>query len=69
MKPSPNHERYIAALRSMSADARLRKALELSELSRELLRAGLRRRFPALAEPELHQLFLSRVRKSWDRRE
>ncbi len=37
----------------MSPDARLRRALELSELSRELLRAGLRRRFPELTEAEL----------------
>ena len=69
MKPSPNHQLYISVLRSMSGDERLRKALELSALTRELLMAGLRRRYPALAEPELHKLYLRRLRKSWDRRD
>jgi len=69
MKPRPNHEVYISALRSMSGEDRLRKALELSELTRELLKDGLRRRFPDLPEPELRELYLSRLRKSWDRRD
>ncbi len=69
MKPRPNHQVYIAALRAMSSEARLRKAFELSTVARELLMTGLRRRHPELSETELHQLFLSRLRKSWDRPE
>ena len=69
MKPRPNHQLYISVLRSMSSEARLRKAFELSALTRELLMAGLRRRYPELAEAELHQLYLRRLQKSWDRRD
>jgi hypothetical protein len=69
MKPRPNHQVYIAALRAMSSEARLRKAFELSSLARELLMTGLRRRHPEMSETELHQLFLSRLQKSWDRPE
>jgi len=69
MKPRPNHQVYIATLRAMSSEARLRKAFELSSLARELLRTGLRRRHPELSETELDQLFLSRLRKSWNRPE
>lgn len=69
MKPRPNHQVYIAALRAMSSEARLRIAFELSSVARELLITGLRRRHPELSETELHQLFLSRLWKSWDRPE
>jgi hypothetical protein len=69
MKPRPNHQVYIAALRAMSSEARLRKAFELSSLARELLMTGLRRRHPEMSETELHQLSLSRLRKGWDRPE
>ncbi|MFN3650954.1 MAG: hypothetical protein ACK47B_15370 [Armatimonadota bacterium] len=37
------------------------KAFELSEMTRELFRRGLRERFPDLSEQELHQLFLKRI--------
>jgi len=36
MKPCPNHRIYLNVLRAMSPDERLRKALELSEMSRAL---------------------------------
>jgi hypothetical protein len=69
MKARPNHQVYIGALRAMSGEDRLRKALELSALTRELFLTGLRRRHPELPERELHQLYLRRLRKSWDRPE
>ncbi len=69
MKLRPNHQVYIGVLRAMSAEDRLRKTLELSALTRELLRTGLRRRHPDLPETELHQLYLQRLQKSWDRPE
>lgn len=69
MKARPNHQVYIGALRAMSGEDRLRKALELSALTRELFLTGLRRRHPELSERELHQLYLRRLRKSWDRPE
>ena len=45
-KPRPNHQLYLAALRRLTPEQRLLKAFELTELSRELFRAGLRQRFP-----------------------
>jgi hypothetical protein len=45
----------------MSPDARLRKALELSDLSRELFRHGLRRRFPKKSEAEIREIEMRRL--------
>ncbi len=69
MKPRPNHQVYIGVLRAMSGEDRLRKTFELSALTRELLLTGLRRRYPDLPESDLHQLYLRRLQKSWDRKE
>lgn len=55
-KPRPNHRRYLGILRRMSPEARLRKALELSDMTRELFRHGLRRRFPEKSETELREI-------------
>ena len=60
-KPRPNHRMYLAALRAMTPEQRLMKAFELSQLARELLRHGLRERFPASSESEIHQLYLQRL--------
>jgi hypothetical protein len=69
MKSRPNHRIYIDALRGMSGEDRLRKAFELTGLSRELLLAGLRRRHPEMPEEKLRELYLHRLRRSWDRRD
>lgn len=69
MKPRPNHWLYIETLRAMSGEDRLRKAFELTAMSRELLAAGLRRRHPDLAEEDLREIYLGSVKKGWDRRE
>jgi DNA-binding MarR family transcriptional regulator len=61
-KPQPNQERYLEVLRSMSPADRLRKAFELTEMSRRLFRQGLRKRFPNLSEAELHRLYIERLR-------
>ena len=45
-KPRPNHQLYLDALGRTTPEQRLLKAFELTELSREFLRAGLRQRFP-----------------------
>ncbi len=52
-KPHPNHERYLAALHGMTPEQRLLKAFELTEQPRELLRAGISRRFPDATPEEL----------------
>jgi hypothetical protein len=66
-KPRPNHQIYLEALRRMTPEQRLLKALELTELSRELFRAGLRRRFPEAGEAELQRIYLERLEKCHNR--
>jgi len=66
-KPRPNHARYIATLRGMTAAARLAKAFELSDFTRRLFVHGLRRRFPNLSETEFHRLLLERLEKCQNR--
>ncbi|RIK54752.1 hypothetical protein DCC62_31705 [candidate division KSB1 bacterium] len=61
LKPRPHHHIYIEILRRMSPEQRLKKAIELSELSKDLFRQGLRQRFPDLSEEEFHKLFLKRL--------
>ncbi len=61
IKPRPNHGIYIQALRRMSPEARLMKAFELTEFSRELFRQGLRRRFSGLTENELNRIYIERL--------
>ena len=66
-KPRPNRKRYLETLRTMSPQARVAKAFELSEETRAVLLAGLRTRFPDLEEGELHQLFLNRLAQCHNR--
>ena len=62
-KPQPNHGRYIEVLRQMTPEQRLRKAFELSTMTRALFIQGLRKRFPDLSEAEFHRLLLDRLEK------
>ena len=66
-KPRPNHRRYLEVLRSMTPEQRLLKAFELSDMTKALLREGLRKRFPDASEQELHRLFLDRLEKCHNR--
>jgi hypothetical protein len=60
-KPRPNRQIYLEALRRLTPEQRLLKAFELTDLSRELFRAGLRRRFPQASEAELERIYLERL--------
>ncbi len=66
-KPRPNRRRYLEALRRQTPEQRLFKAFELTELSRELFRAGLRQRFPEASEAELQQIYLERLARCHNR--
>jgi hypothetical protein len=66
-KPRPNHQLYLEALRRLTPEQRLLKAFELTELSRELFRAGLRQRFPEASEAELQRIYLERLEKCHNR--
>jgi hypothetical protein len=63
-KPRPNHQIYLEALRRQTPEQRLLKAFELTDLSRELFRAGLRQRFPQAGEAELERIYLERLTQS-----
>lgn len=67
IKERPNHRLYIQTLRRMTPEARLMKAFELTEFSRQLFLTGLRRRFPELPEDELKKLYLKRLEKCHNR--
>ena len=66
-KPRPNHQLYLEALRRMTPEQRLLKAFELTELSRQLLRAGVRRRFPEASETEQQRIYLERLEQCHNR--
>jgi hypothetical protein len=66
-KSSPNRARYLRILRGMTPEQRLRKAFELSEMSRALFVKGLRARFPDLPQGDFHALVLRRLEKCHNR--
>jgi hypothetical protein len=66
-KPRPNHTRTIRALRAMSAEQKLRVALDLGEWSRRLFEEGLRKAKPGLSETAFHQLLLKRLDRCHNR--
>jgi hypothetical protein len=60
-KPRPNQALYLEVLRKMTPEQRLRKAIELTELRKQVLRDGLRQRFPDLDDHALHELYLKQL--------
>lgn len=66
-KPRPNRELYLQALRRMTPGQRLEKAMELSELGKQLLMYGIRKRFPAADENEIKRRYLDRIAKCHNR--
>lgn len=63
LKTEPNRARYLAVLRSMTPEQRLAKAFELSEMTHDLLREGIRRRFPDASEAEVQRIYLERLER------
>ena len=51
----------------MTPEQRLRKAVELSEFSKQLFIHGLRKRYPSLPESEFRTLLLKRLDKCHNR--
>ncbi|MDP2300130.1 MAG: hypothetical protein U1E08_09345 [Coriobacteriia bacterium] len=62
-KTQPNRARYVDVLRAMTPEQRLSKAIELSDMTHEALRVGLRQRFPSADEAELHARYLERLER------
>ena len=66
-KPQPNHRVYIEALRRMTPEQRLQKALDLSEFTRQLFIHGLRRRFPDATPEQFARILKERLDKCHNR--
>ena len=64
MKERPNHRIYVRVLREMGPEKRLRKAFELSEFARALMRRGLEDLHPELAASDLNRVYLDRMKKA-----
>jgi hypothetical protein len=67
LKPQPNRAIYLQALRRMTPAQRLAKAMELSELGKQLFIHGLRGRFPGFDEKQIMAEYIKRKAK-WHNR-
>lgn len=67
LKPQPNHRIYLETLRKMSAEQKLLKVFELSSLSKSLFKEGLRRTYSNLTDEQFNELFISRIKKCYNR--
>lgn len=67
LKERPNDSMYLEVLRRMTPEQKLAKAFELSEMTRQLFRQGLRERFPELSEEDFHKLYLERLARCHNR--
>ena len=63
LKRKPNRKQYISILKSMTPEMRLKKALKLSKMTRELFEQGLRKRHPDLPPDKFKDLLFSRLEK------
>jgi hypothetical protein len=63
LKAQPNRRLYIETLRRMTPEQRLAKAFELSDMTREALRAGLAQRYPAATPHELTTMVIERLER------
>ena len=66
-KPRPNQQLYLQVLRGMTPEQRLLKAFELSELSHDLLRAGIRQRYPDAGPDVVQRIYLERLSRCQNR--
>ncbi len=62
-----DRERYIQVLKRMTPGQRLAKAMELSDLGKRLFLHGLRRRFPAMDDRQIHAEYLKRITRCHNR--
>lgn len=61
IKPNPNHQEYLKALERLGPAGRFQKAMELSQMTKDLFLHGLRKRFPEKSEEEITKLYLERL--------
>lgn len=63
IKQQPNRRLYIDSLRAMTPGQRVQKAFELSDLTHDLLNAGIAARYPEKSEQERHTVYLERLER------
>ena len=63
LEKEPNQEMYYDVLRKMNPEQKIAKVIELTELSRELMKEGLKIQFPNKTGTEIHQLYLDRLKQ------
>ncbi len=61
IKKYPNHNIYMQTLKSMTPEQRLKKAFELSAITKKLFLRGLKKRFPEKNEVEIKTIYLERI--------
>ncbi|MCK5568062.1 MAG: hypothetical protein KAI62_09120 [Actinomycetia bacterium] len=57
------HKEYIKILKKMKPQARLQKAFELSDLTKNLFITGLRMRYPDYSEEDIKDLYIEKIYK------
>jgi hypothetical protein len=62
-----NRQAYLRTLARMTPSQRVAKAFELSDMVKQLLWEGLRRRFPNKSDAELHVIYLKRLDRCHNR--
>ncbi len=67
IKSRPNHKIYLQILDKMGPEQRLAKVFELSSISRNLFKEGLKMSFPEKSEDEINCLYLKRIAKCYNR--
>jgi len=67
INPKPNRALYLQILRRTAPEQRLLKAMELSELGKELFLHGLRRRFPDDDDKQIMAEYIKRIARCHNR--
>lgn len=57
------HKEYIKILKKMTPGERLQKALELSDLTKNLFITGLKMRYPDYSEKDIINLYIEKIHK------
>jgi hypothetical protein len=62
MKPAEAEEKYIAILRAMSGNQRVKIGAELYEMARSIVASSIRNKYPNISEQELQDKLRERMR-------
>ncbi len=57
------HREYIKILKRMTPQERLRKAFELSDLTKSLFITGLKMRYPDYSKKDIKNLYIEKIHK------